>query len=116
MTTTIANKRFELPLALLIGLLCLPAGFWVIMYPVSRLARHLGMGPHAPHTATPFEAVVILDVVVLGLLGILPFIAALGLWLVLLIAGRSRTAKFFTFLCLLFAIGGLLIVRSMGSR
>jgi hypothetical protein len=57
--------------------------------------------------------VVMLDLVILALVGMIPFIAALGLWFVLLIAGRSRAAKLATFACVLIALIGILDLRLM---
>jgi hypothetical protein len=111
------NKKFEIPLAFLIGLLCVPTGLFAILDLILRLAGHPGMSPHTPPgTTTPFMAVIMLDVVVLALIGMIPFIAALGLWFVLLVAGRSRAAKLVTFVCLLFAIAGIVDLRLMRPR
>jgi hypothetical protein len=108
------NKKFEIPLAFLIGFLCIPTGLFGIMDLILRLATRLGMSLHTPRgTTTPFLALMILDVLVLGLVGIIPFIAALGLWLLLLMAGRSRAAKLATFVCLLIALVGILDLRLM---
>lgn len=111
------NRKFEIPLAFLIGFLCIPAGLFGIMDLILRLETRLGMRLHTPPgTTTQFMAVMMLDIVMLRLLGVLPSIAALGLWLVLLIAGRSRTAKLATLVCLLFAIAGILDLRLMRPR
>ncbi|MGB6480538.1 MAG: hypothetical protein WBF15_15695 [Candidatus Sulfotelmatobacter sp.] len=69
-----------------------------------------------PGTTTPFLAVMMLNIVVLGLVGLIPFIAALGLWLLLLMAGRSRAAKLATFVCLLIALAGIVDLRIMGPH
>jgi hypothetical protein len=114
--TAITNKKFEIPLAFLIGFLCMPTGLFAIMYLVLLLAALLGINPHGPRAPIQDLAVMMLDLVILGLLGILPFLAALGLWLVLLVAGRNRAAKFVTFICLLFAVGGIVVVRSMAPH
>jgi hypothetical protein len=104
-------------LAFLIGFLCIPAGLFGIMDFVLRLADKLRMSLHTPPgTTTPFMAVMMLDIVVLALLGMIPVITALGLWLVLLVAGRSRAAKLATFVCLLFALVGILDLRFMRPR
>jgi NADH:ubiquinone oxidoreductase subunit 2 (subunit N) len=111
------NKKFEIPLAFLIGFLCMPTGLFGIMDLVLRHVAHPSKNPHTPPgTTTPFMAVIMLDVVVLALIGMIPFIAALGLWFVLLVAGRSRAAKLVTFVCLLFAIAGIVDLRLMRPR
>lgn len=111
------NKKLEIPLAFLIGFFCLPTGLFGIMDLILRLQTRLGMSLHTPPgTTTPFLALMMLDVVVLGLVGIIPFIVALGLWLLLLMAGRSRAAKLTTFVCLLFAIAGIVDLRFMGPH
>lgn len=111
--TVIPNKKFELPLGFLIGFLCMPTGWFAMLDLSLRLTAKLG---HAPKGPTPLLAAIALDLIILNLVGIIPFLAACGLWLVLLVAGRSRGAKSVTFICLLFAIAGIAAVRSMGPQ
>jgi hypothetical protein len=111
------NKKFEIPLAFLIAFLCIPTGLFGIMDLILRHAAQLGMSPHTPPgSTTPFMVVMMLDIVILALVGMIPLIAALGLWLLLLVAGRSRVAKLATFVCLLFAIAGIVDLRFMGPH
>ena len=104
-------------MAFLIAFLCIPTGLFGIMDLILRHAAQLGMSPHTPPgTTTPFMVVMMLDIVILALVGMIPLIAALGLWLLLLVAGRSRAAKSATFVCLLFAIAGIVDLRFMGPH
>lgn len=114
MMTVNSCKKFEIPLAFLIGFFGIPTGLFAIMDLLLRLATWLGVSLHTPPgTASPFLAVMVLDILILGLVGNIPSIAALGLWLLLVMAGRSRTAKLTTFVCLLVALAGILDLRFM---
>jgi hypothetical protein len=112
--TATPNKKFEIPLAFVIGFLCIPTGLFAILDLILRLETRLGMSLHTPPgTTTPLLALMMLDVLVLGLVGIIPLIVAFGLWLLLVMAGSSRAARFATFACLLFALAGVLDLRFM---
>ncbi len=111
--TATPNRKFEIPLAFLIGFLCVPTGLFVVLDLLLRIEAPLGMSPRGP---TPLLAAIMLDAIVLALVGVIPLIAALGLWLLLLFVGRSRAAKLATFVCLLLAIVGFLDLRLMGPH
>lgn len=67
-------------------------------------------------TANPIVLVAMFDFIIVSWIGISIFIAALVLWLILLIIGRNLAVKFITFICLLFAIYGIEVLRSLGPR